>query len=242
MGESQRFYLTHLGSAALLIVAALWLGHASDWDFRLARLAFDPGAGIFPLGDHWFVEGVMHGYGKRVGRTLTALLVLMFAASWWWRPLRPWRLQLLYLVLAMATGPSLVGDLKHLSNVYCPSQLHQFGGGHPFQQPFAVAAGADSGSCWPAGHASYGFALLPLYFALRDRAPRQAGIALVVAITWGNLLGLGRVLQGAHFPSHQLWSWTICWLAALIWYVALLRRDLLPLPRRRPAAPAALPG
>lgn len=232
MDERLRFYTNHLGVAALLMLAALWLGHISDWDFRLAGLAFDPAARVFPLGDHWFVEGVMHEYGKLVGRGLASALALAALASWWWKPLRPWRLHLLYLLLAMATGPTLVGDLKHLSNVYCPSQLYAFGGSHPFQQPFAVPAGSDDGSCWPAGHASYGFALLPLYFALRDRAPRQARAALLVAIAWGNVLGLGRVLQGAHFPSHQLWSWAICWLAALAWYVALLRRDLLPLPRR----------
>ena len=239
MDERTRFYATHLGVAALLILSALWLGHVTDWDFQLAGLAFDPAAHGFPLGGHWFVEGVMHEYGKRVGRLLAALFALAFFASWWWRPLRPWRLQLLYLLLAMATGPTVVGDLKHLSNVYCPSQLYQFGGNHPFQQPFAVVAGTDSGSCWPAGHASYGFALLPVYFALRDRAPRYARFALWVAIVWGNVLGWGRVLQGAHFPSHQLWSWAICWLAALGWYVVVLRRDLLPWPRRRAEAALA---
>ncbi|MGH8710249.1 MAG: hypothetical protein ACREVA_02860 [Burkholderiales bacterium] len=35
----------------------------------------------------------------------------------------------------------------------------------------------------------------------------------------------GRVIQGAHFLSHQLWTALICWLVMLALYELLLRRQ-----------------
>ena len=53
-----------------------------------------------------------------------------------------------------------------------------------------------------------------MYFFLRDRRPRAARIALGVALAAGTVFSIGRMMQGAHFLSHNLWTllldWTIC--------------------------------
>jgi membrane-associated PAP2 superfamily phosphatase len=78
----------------------------------------------------------------------------------------------------------------------------------------ARPATTHPGRCWPGGHASAGFSLLALFFFLRDRRPRTARIALWVALGAGAVFSVGRMMQGAHFLTHNLWTllfdWTIC--------------------------------
>jgi membrane-associated PAP2 superfamily phosphatase len=70
------------------------------------------------------------------------------------------------------------------------------------------------GQCWPGGHASSGFTFFALFFALRDIRPRTARIALASAVILGTTLSVSRMLQGAHFLSHNVWTalidWTVC--------------------------------
>jgi len=51
---------------------------------------------------------------------------------------------------------------------------------------------------------------------------------LAGSLLLGFALGMGRVAQGAHFVSHNLWSALICWLVVLALYELLLRRASLP--------------
>ncbi|MEK6209810.1 MAG: sulfite exporter TauE/SafE family protein [Pseudomonadota bacterium] len=55
-----------------------------------------------------------------------------------------------------------------------------------------------------------------------------AAAMLAGSLLLGFALGMGRVAQGAHFVSHDLWSALICWLVVLALYELLLRRASLP--------------
>lgn len=66
--------------------------------------------------------------------------------------------------------------------------------------------------------------LLALFFALRDRKPRLARYALAFAFAMGCLLSLSRMLQGAHFLSHNLWTMLFDWLICLGLYRLMLYR------------------
>ncbi|MFU7557007.1 phosphatase PAP2 family protein, partial [Pseudomonas paraeruginosa] len=68
------------------------------------------------------------------------------------------------------------------------------------------------GGCWAGGHASSGFVLFALFFALRDGRPKLARYALAFAFGLGCLLSLSRMLQGAHFLWQNLWSMLFDWL------------------------------
>ena len=110
--------------------------------------------------------------------------------------LRSWRRELGYLVLALGLSTSIVPPLKTLTAVQCPWSLTQFGGHEAFSPLIGERPLTDKpGRCWPGGHASTGFALLALYFALRDRRPRLARWALGLALTLGCVLSLGRMMQ-----------------------------------------------
>lgn len=183
-------------------------------DFHVARLLYVPGQGF--IGEHnVFLETVLHRQAKYIVMAFFVLTIICFFASWKVVRLRPWRRQLGYIALAMGVSTAIIPPLKALTEIQCPKDLVVFGGGEAFVPLLGPLPGITrSGRCWPGGHAATGFSLLALYFALRERHPRLARVSMVFALAFGGVLSLGRMLQGAHFLSHNLWTllidWTIC--------------------------------
>jgi membrane-associated PAP2 superfamily phosphatase len=52
----------------------------------------------------------------------------------------------------------------------------------------------------------------------------MARAALVFAFSLGTIFSIGRMLQGAHFFSHNVWTAVFCWLICLGSYYAVLYR------------------
>ena len=75
------------------------------------------------------------------------------------------------------------------------------------------------GQCWPAGHASGGFALVSVASLALTRRRQLAGVA--VGLTVGGIMGVYQMLKGAHYTSDTLVTMLIAWLIHL-----LLRRIL----------------
>ena len=200
-----------LATAVMLGLLLAW--DASGQDLALAHLS--GGASGFALRDHWLLSGVMH----QGGRLLAWLLVLLLSLGLWWprgflRELS-WSARL-QLVLSCWLSVLVVSLLKSASATSCPWDLHEFGGVAQYLPHWSGFWRADGGGghCFPAGHASAGFAFVGGYFALRREAPRLAGRWLLAAVAAGLLLGLAQQLRGAHFMSHTLWSGALCWLSA----------------------------
>jgi membrane-associated PAP2 superfamily phosphatase len=133
---------------------------------------------------------------------------------------------LLFLVLAIGLAPLAVTIAKATSARHCPWDVDEFGGYVPYEKLFApLSHGVRPGHCFPAGHASTGFALMAFYFAAHRRRMRfGAPLALAGGIAAGHFLGYGRVLQGAHFPSHVAWAGLMCWIVMVGLYVAVFGR------------------
>lgn len=178
------------------------------------------------IGRHNFwLEDILHDRAKQLVILLAVIAIAAFLVSLLPTRVRPWRRHLGYLVLALVLSTSIVTPLKTLTAMHCPWSLSEFGGEEHFSSLLAKRAPTEKpGRCWPAGHASTGFSLLALYFALRDRHPKMARIALVFALGLGSLFSLGRMMQGAHFLSHNLWTLLFDWLICLLCYRALLYR------------------
>ncbi|MCQ4268693.1 phosphatase PAP2 family protein [Pseudomonas stutzeri] len=214
-----------------LLMAALLIGEPSQLDFALSRLFYEPGAGF--VGRHsWLLEDFLHDRVKQLVILIGVLAIAGFLLSLLPTRLARWRRPLGYLVLALGLSTSIVSPLKTLTGVHCPWSLSEFGGTETFTPLLADRAPTlKPGRCWPGGHASAGFSLLALYFVLRDRRPRLAHIALGVALALGTLMSAGRVMQGAHFASHNLWTLLFDWTICLVCYRLLLyRRAATPAP------------
>ena len=208
----------------LAVMVLLLIIDAPHLDFALAHLFYDPQDGF--IGRHsYFLENVLHDRAKQAVILLGVLAVLGFLASLLPTRLRRLRRPLGYLVLALGLCTAIVSPLKAATAVQCPWSLSEFGGVEPYSQlvghhPFVVKAGR----CWPGGHASAGFSLLALFFALRDRRPRLARAALIGALMLGSVFSLGRMMQGAHFLSHNVWTLLFDWMISVVCYRLVLYR------------------
>lgn len=193
-----------------VLVAMAW--DFSGLDLRAAQV-FGSGTG-FPLRDNWFMNHVMHDGARRVSWLLVILLTLgiVWPFSVLRRIDRTARVQLVTSVLIALVAVSLV---KTTSKTSCPWDLVDFGGTaqHISHWAFGVRDGGG-GRCFPAGHASAGFAFLCGWFAFRRQAPGVARVWLTIAIVAGFVLGLAQQARGAHFMSHTLWTGCISWAAA----------------------------
>lgn len=221
----------------LVLMALLLLLDPSALDFAVARRFYVAGEGFVGRHNFW-LEDILHDRAKQAVIALGVMAILGFLLSLLPTRLRPWRRQLGYLVLALALSTSIVTPLKALTAVHCPWSLTEFGGQEVFTPLLSARAPtSEPGRCWPAGHASTGFSLLALFFALRDRKPRLARAALVIALILGSTFALGRMMQGAHFLSHNLWTLAFDWVISVVCYRLVLYRAPAGLTLRRVSSP-----
>lgn len=211
----------------LLTAVILILLELTDLDMILANQFFDHSAGEF-IGRHsYFLENILHDRAKQVVIGFSVVAIVCFLASWRLQRLKPIRRELGCLVLAMGLSTAFVTPLKAVTAVQCPWSLSEFGGKETYSKLLEARPETDKpGRCWPGGHAATGFTLFALFFVLRDRRPRLARAALLFAFSLGTVFSIGRMLQGAHFFSHNVWTAVFCWLIGLgCYYLVLYRRQ-----------------
>ncbi len=220
---SHRF--TALATAALTLALLGW--DAAQQDMALARWWGD--AHGFALRDSWLLTHVLHDGARRLAWAVTLALCLGVWWPWGWlRGIRrARRLQLAGTTLAAALA---VSTLKSFSGASCPWDMSDFGGvarhaSLGLQHWLAWTQGdGGSGRCFPAGHASAGFAFVGGYFAFRDTRAALARGWLAAAVAAGLVLGMAQQMRGAHFMSHTLWSFWVCWCVA--WAIDAAARRL----------------
>jgi membrane-associated PAP2 superfamily phosphatase len=220
---------------AALILILLW--DLSGLDLMLARWFGGPAG--FPLQHHWFWEGVLHESVKKIQWLPALLLVAMviWPVGFMRQVGRGRRAQLAGgTLLALA----LISGMKLFSLTSCPWDLQQFGGAarHVSHWLWGTADGGG-GRCFPAGHASAGFAYIGGYFVFRPVAPRIARGWLIGALLTGLVLATAQQVRGAHFMSHTLWTAWLCWLSAALLDAAVNLGQRL---RRQKPGPAPAPA
>ena len=228
-------------SLPLTLMTALILFDPERLDFAIPRLFYVPGEGFSGRHSYW-LEDILHDRVKQFLIAVGILALAVFCLSLFVRRLQSWRRVLGYLVLSVGLSTSFVTPLKKLTNIQCPWDLTEFGGTEQFSPLLGQRPVTENpGRCWPGGHASAGFSLIALYFALRDRRPRAARFALAVSLALGGLLSAGRVMQGAHFFSHNLWTFLFDWVLCVLCYRLILFRPAERVITHRPAI-ALLPA
>ena len=60
------------------------------------------------------------------------------------------------------------------------------------------------GKCWPSCFAGTAYSLFAVYFALREKRPKAARIALIAVAILGTFFGIAQMGRGAHFFSHVI--------------------------------------
>ncbi|MDB5881104.1 MAG: (acid phosphatase) superfamily protein-like protein [Ramlibacter sp.] len=208
----------------LLCLACVILWDASGFDLLLAR-PWGSGQG-FALKDNWFLSNVLHEGARRAAWLPTLWLVIGV-----WKPTavlrRLSRLQRVQWAGTTLLALAAIATFKQLSHTSCPWDLAEFGGHASWVSHWSLGMrDGGPGRCFPAGHASAGFAFVSGYFALRGVSIAQARAWLAGALLVGFVLGAAQQLRGAHFMSHTLWTGWLCWTIA--WLVDAAVRKLYP--------------
>lgn len=196
-----------LGSLLLLL---LW--DASGLDMAMAHW-FGSASG-FALESHWLWRKLLHDDARLWPWVLELyLLVGMFMPLGSLRSLpMARRVQLALTTLAALMA---VSTIKLYSHTSCPWDLQAFGGmaTHVSHWAWGIRDGG-TGGCFPAGHASAGFAFVGGFFAFRHVLPDTARRWLAGATLVGLVFGLAQQVRGAHYMSHTLWTAWLCWAVA----------------------------
>lgn len=199
------------------------LADASGLDLWLERIYFDAAHRDFPWRHVWWFNVLLHD----AVRTLLVFVVVGVAGLLALCALAPEYLApyvgrerlsprvLAYLLVAMLAGPLAVALLQQVTTRPCPWNLAMFGGQAGYHSLLAAPffAWHGGGNCFPGAHASGGFGLLAFVPLLGGR---RRLLMLGAALWLGLFMGWTRMMQGAHFLSHNLWSAWICWAATLV--------------------------
>lgn len=205
----------NLGLASLLMMGVLLAWDASGLDLAVARWAGSSHG--FALRDDWLFSDVLHD-GMRHAAWAVVVALCVFAV---WPVGRlaelPFRRRLQLPAVALISTAAVV-TLKAFSSTSCPWDLADFGGvaHHVSHWSGWRLPDGGSGHCFPAGHATAGFAFVGGWFGLREQWPRMARRWLAVSVSAGVALGLVQQWRGAHFMSHTLWSGWVCWMVGLV--------------------------
>ena len=202
----------------ILLISILFFGW-STFDLRIQDYFFDP------LTHSWLLDRDLEPYhfifytGIKKLLILIAvgfLIALLFFRKTAW--VQNYKKGILIVILSAIFVPVAVGALKKTTNIPCPKDEIHYGGTYPrtavwrsYPPKYATKKHI---ACWPAGHASGGFALMSLFFLFKRR--RNKYIALFGALLIGWSMGSYKMIIGDHFFSHTWITMIMAWLIILL--------------------------
>ena len=201
-----------LSILALIFTAVIF--EYSDLDMQIQSNFYNTDTGQWLLNKSNGVLRFIFYDGIKALLLALTLGLLVAAIAFRKKPLvMEYRRQLWLTLLSIALILATVTGLKDFTNVACPGQLTAFGGSIPHIKLFdhypPDQRPAKTQQCFPAGHASGGFALLSLVFLFKTRRNQRRTIAAGLSLGW--IMGSYKMLIGDHFFSHTLASMLLAW-------------------------------
>lgn len=200
--NGQRALVWVLTAAALVIALTMIYPQI---DLQVSGLFFRDG--FFPLRQSSAVmEFVRLGFPRVVLGAVAYLTLVWLAGEIFREPMFGLTRRIMaYLLLTLALGPGLVVNtlFKDTWGRARPSQIAAFGGDKMFSPAPWFSNQCDDNCSFVSGHAALAFWLVAFAFLVPQRIRAWA---IVGALGFGFLIGLVRVMQGAHFLSDVLFA------------------------------------
>ena len=213
----RRYWFEHLALPAIGMTILLAIVEGLAIDLQLASYIYQQQTGQWLLKDHWLLQNVLHTGARQTLITLYVALFILWLSRCKVPLISRHQRCLGYLLLTAILSVGIVAGLKQITQIDCPWVIIGLGGELPLYSIYQQrSASLPSVNCFPAGHASAGYAWLGLYFILQKNAPQWRWRVLLLVLLLGLVLGVTQQLRGAHFLSHDLWTLTICWLVAAL--------------------------
>jgi len=216
------FWRTHLHYPLIAFVLLAVIVEVSGIDMLVADYFYALEGGRWALKEAWITSTIIHKVGKHLSLLIALIVLIALVQSYITQKLKLYRRELAYLLCAAGGGSALISILKSISHVSCAWDFSRYGGEHEYATVFTELIHQSGGDCFPAGHASGGYAWIAFYFlgVHLQSCWRWAGLAFALSI--GLIFGISQQLRGAHFVSHDLWTVGICWFFSLLMYRLIL--------------------
>jgi membrane-associated PAP2 superfamily phosphatase len=225
MNESRGRSNWMLGWTVALLLGSLAVFELTSVDLWLQDHFYDAGTHRWIVDEKEPVGRAIFYNGPKLLIWAIALAVLVLAAGpARWRDRGRFNRRGLWLgLLVIATVPVLAGLGKKYTNIFCPSEIRRYGGDVAYARLCEPYPAADRpvrrGGCFPAGHASGGFALMGLLAVRNTRRWRKGAIAAALILGWW--MGAYQMFKGAHYLSHTVTTMLVAWIVVLLWQRAL---------------------
>lgn len=207
----------------LIYISAMLLLDVGNGDLWFASQLYRLEGYQWSLQQHWLFEGLLHQGARKINYifcVIVLLLTIYYIINYQRFPSRA--NSYLTLSLSLLCSFILVAYLKAITNVACPWDLALFGGTEPYihllqKKPSYL----PYNQCFPAGHASVGYAWVALYYFFRQQCPRCRFYGLAIGLVVGLVLGFTQQIRGAHFLSHDLTTLVLCLLCAKLCFMVI---------------------
>lgn len=209
-------------SAVALIITVVFFG-VSGTDIWVQNHFYNP------ITQQWLIDHdepvlkfIFYDGIKRLIIIVDVVILITLIIGWKMPSLALYRKGLVIVLLSGIFVPVVVGSFKALTNLPCPKNLEIYGGNYPhtcvwekYPKSFCQQGKIK---CWPAGHASGGFALLSLIYLFRTRKAKIIAGTSAMVIGWS--MGTYKMLIGDHFLSHTFITMVMAWfIISLIVYL-----------------------
>ncbi len=130
--------------------------------------------------------------------------------------------KLAFLLLVLALGPGLIVNWVFKENFgrARPQNTEIFGASKAFTPAFVISSECETNCSFSCGHASGAFFAI----ALALLATKRKKLYLSLAIVYGFLVGLGRVIQGGHYLSDVIVSFFVVFIVSKIIYYFMFEK------------------
>lgn len=188
---------------------------------------------VFVEGEGFWLQNTPVSYfvDKDFRRILTVVLILVIVAAIvagiWRRPVLGFTgREYAYVILSLAIGAGLIVNegYKSFSGRARPKDVVEFGGPLAFSPAFVSGDQCRQNCSFVSGDAAMGFGFLA--FALV--AGRRRRWAIPLALSFGTLWALQRIVQGKHFLSDVVVASLVSTLVVLVLYELVIVRRLGP--------------
>ncbi len=203
---------------SVLVVAILFFG-LSGTDLWVQSQFYDPKTCRWIVDSNDAILKFLFYDGIKRLLIVIGVVLLLGSVVVWKRPFfLPYRRAMAIVLLSSILVPVVVGSLKAVTNMPCPKNLEMFGGTYPhtcvWEEYPSQMCRVEKQKCWPAGHASGGFALMSLIYLFRSRKAKIGAVSFAVAVGW--TMGSYKMLIGDHFLSHTAITMIVAWLMILL--------------------------
>ncbi|WP_110655783.1 phosphatase PAP2 family protein [Salinicola halimionae] len=232
-------HLLRLCYGWLFFIPLMLFFHLYGIDFHIADYLYQWEGGQWLLRDNVIAKSVFHDDGRTLSELMGVVLIVLTVTAFLKKGWNHWRRPLLYLIAAVTASTVTVSLIKNAISMDCPWDLARYGGNLPFIGLWEVRpAGMPDTACFPAGHASAGYAWIALYFCLTVMVPQWKLLGLAIGLGMGLAFGIDQQLRGAHFLSHDLFTLMICWSCSALLGWLMLRHVSVDLESKEPLSSA----